>query len=132
MKIIKPFIPYRWNRPKLFFKNISYLLAWVKNIPIRGLQGYCDDDLWGFSLYLSDILINGLTEFKDKEMGYPCKEDEDPEEAQKRWDEVLDEMIEGFKASRELSEEYPEDPEKKRKFNRAMELFHEYFFSLWI
>ena len=111
--------------------NIEEIFYWVKNIFIRGLKGYCDADIWNFYDYFSDIVSNGLTELKEKSSGYPCMEGENVEDAKMKWEQILDDIIIGFQIAKTLKDEYPEDKERREKFDEAMMLFHEHFFSFW-
>ena len=128
--IIKPYFTYNWYSI-YFYKNIFEIVQWLKDIIVRGLKGYCNTDLWEFYDYLSDIISNGLIDLKEQQHGCPCKIGQDLNEAEKEWDKVLDEIIEGFQAVKILADEYPEDVTRRKKFNKAMKLLHEHFFELW-
>ena len=118
--------------------NLEEICNFIQNFLTRGLYGWCNRDIWNFDTYLLDIIIGGLKELKKIKHGYPCKcnvmsEDFDPEKCtcSDRWDEVLYRIVEGFEAGKNLYDEYPENPEDRKKFDKAMQLFYDYFFNLW-
>lgn len=107
------------------FKEIKWFIQ-------RGRRGWADCDVWDFDSYLSAIIQEGVTKLKKDHSGVPMKLGDTPE----KWDEILQEIIDGFEAYRKASENHyhPSEGEGKalyKKFYRAMDLFEEYFGSLW-
>jgi hypothetical protein len=141
-----------------FFENIREVYRWLRNLVIRGLYGYCRRDTWGFDYYLADVIVGGLKILKKEKHGHPCdchKHDFTEEcKCAEKWDEALDEMIEGFEAAKRVGEdEYfktisPDFPNKdatrkevrqwikaseedQKLFKKKMKVFIDNFFHLW-
>jgi len=116
----------------------------------RGRNGYAESDFWDFDLYLIDIIIAGVDYLKKNGHGCP-NEFYDSKKVNNecdKWKFTLNEIIEGFKAGKEIIEHKTSlwkkengyykivfDTEKAKlltkKFDRGMELFSKYFFNLW-
>lgn len=104
----------------------------------RADRGWSEYDFWNFHGYHSWMMISVLERFKTG-MGYPV---DDRVKSMEDWIEVLDEMIEGFKASldlidmvsydRKIHKSYKEWEEPLRaKYERGMDLFRIYYLTLW-
>lgn len=104
----------------------------------RKAKGYSEFDFWNFHNYHSWMMISVLEDFK-KGMGHPV---DDQIKSMEDWIAILDEMIEGFKASLEIS--YMDTYDRKihgswsewekplrEKYERGMELLSKYYFALW-
>lgn len=89
---------YNWKYPfhslKLFIGDFCRDMKYFFQ---RGSRGYSDRDIWSFDYYLSKVICNGLKKLKKDCHGYP-EELKTPE----KWDKVLQVMIEGFEAAKEL------------------------------
>ena len=86
----------RWfYSPQSFWENICATFRWIKHCRQRAFRGWADCDVWGFDYYLTQVIVSGLQHLKRTHHTY-CTDT--PEE----WDEVLDIMIEGFKASDQI------------------------------
>jgi hypothetical protein len=120
-------IKYAWQRVfKGYDERISWELDWylAKMIP----------------LWISDIRhakVPGVpTSFFDK---YPHDEnynysEDDEKKAFEEWNSILIEIENGFKDYLKLDETDFHDPERKnmeKRFNRAFDLFRQYFSDLW-
>lgn len=112
------------NHPILsFFENFYYELRRKKDIPRdtynkikwfiqRGKRGYADCDIWNFSGYLSNILVNGLKELKDQVHGHPISIDcshhtvdiEGESKGTKKWKKIIDKMIWTFEVTNKILE----------------------------
>lgn len=101
----------------------------------RADKGWSEYDFWNFHDYHSWMMISVLERFKTG-VGYPGGITWD------EWTGILDEMIEGFKASLEMSNMDTYDPKIHKsytewedplrvKYERGMELFSKYYLSLW-
>ena len=106
----------------------------------RGYRGWADEDIWSFDYYLSTIIIEGLAYLKRHQNTLPTYQPlgkETMEAAQKRWDSILDKIINAFKYAKMYingdecitptiwEEKYEKD------YEEGMNLFKEHFFSLW-
>ena len=152
MKIIGLSFPYRWRydwkdykrNPFKYtkytignaFRNLRAIPSWIEDFIERGLKGYSKRDAWSLFTYIAMIIEGGLRELKENKHGYPCYcylDDKIIAEydcnCEEKWDEILEEMIEGF--SRVDDDEFMLSSTGKQKFDHAMELFHEHFFGLW-
>lgn len=80
----------------------------------RAYRGWSDEDCWGFSSYISDVIIGGLKWLKENKHGYPvcCEEDvenyvyskESEERSIKKWDEILDTIIWTFETTKKIQD----------------------------
>lgn len=104
----------------------------------RADQGWSEYDFWNFHDYHSWMMISVLERFKTG-VGYPVN---DRVKSMEDWVAVLDEMIEGFKAALEMSNMETYDPKIHKsykewedplrvKYERGMDLFREYYLTLW-
>jgi len=122
------------------FRNIKYFIQ-------RGRRGYSDEDLWGFNDYLCKIIPPALRHLKN---GTGCPGDLWDGKAKNdechKWDEILEEMAQGFEATEEIGNPKMMWVEKdkweqevdvlkykqlNKKYNRGMDLFKKYFMNLW-
>lgn len=126
---------YYWLKAKLF--NLLDLPGRIRCYFQRANRGYADSDLWNFDYYLATIIIEGLEKLKKNQHILPTWElSTEPEEvAQKRWNDIMDQMIVAFKYAKLYidMEIPPKEWEEKYKpdYDKGMELFKEHFFSLW-
>lgn len=92
----------------------------------RKKRGWDDTETWNLDHSIAEFLVPRLKRFKKLNNGFPCGLT--PE----GWDEILDQMIEGFQAKIDsdgvFGDEYTGLHEK---IERALELFKEHFHSLW-
>ena len=79
--------PHSWQYPINWFRNISQVPDTVKEFIQRGRYGVAPSDCWNLDGYLCNIMQNGLRQYKEKNIGYPCNLT--PEE----WDNVIDRML---------------------------------------
>lgn len=155
---------WKEKHPILFFiREIYYwcyrnlnLMDWYREIKYflqRIFRGYSDRDLWGMNTYLGNHILKNLKAFRSmKRFGYPAcfyKEESTHGDAEKKWNKILNEMIEGWEYittetyDTEIWKKYFERKEityeqyiKESKIlydiaeKKAM-LFVKYFNSLW-
>lgn len=104
----------------------------------RADKGWSEYDFWNFHDYHSWMMISVLERFKTG-MGYPV---DDRVKSMEDWIEVLDEMIEGFKAALDMTEMTTYDPKihksykeweepLRKTYERGMDLFRQYYLTLW-
>lgn len=70
-----------WSNIKYFFR--SFRRAWQ-----RVIRGYSDSDLWNLDIYLSNLMITSLTQFRTETLGYPGYMNSEEE-----WYAILDKII---------------------------------------
>ncbi len=99
----------------------------VKGFWQRGTRGYADYDVWNFDHYLAGVIAGGVQKLRDTSIGYPCAFGEDSEEAQRKYNEALDEIVRGFK----LWAEDDDYNETEDKLNKSLEVFSKWFVTLW-
>lgn len=131
--------------------NLCHIFRWLKWCWQRAFRGWADCDWWSMDYYLVQTILPMLKALKENTISYPgsCPTPE-------RWDELLDEMIEGFEAAKRVCEDeyYIEvsgdsieainnatsDEVKQwgkmsvadqKLFKKKMKIFMEYFFNLW-
>jgi len=131
-----------FSKLKNFFRQIKW--AWQ-----RVFQGWDNRVTWDIGYYLAENMPDWLEKLKEDKAGIPISmfteeelsdssghiSDEAEEQARKRWDDVLTEIIIGFEAAESIiNYEFDEDYDEETaylEFNRGMDLFKEHFFSLW-
>jgi hypothetical protein len=97
----------------------------------RGYRGYSDRDVWSIDWFLTGIMPKMLRQLKQTSHGHPIGM------GPKLWRNKLEKMAQTFEIGR-MIEEYDFDPRDryacdklKRVFERRMQDFVKYFFSLW-
>ncbi len=74
----------------------------------RVFRGWDDRVIWSIDMYLARMMPVWLRQLKSQKHGVPPLvfhgDDVDLEESEKLWEEILDEMIEGFEAARRIHE----------------------------
>ena len=125
------------------FDEIKYFIE-------RGRKGYSSRDLWSFSDFLCEIIPDAVRKLKKKSFGCSSElydKSRINDECHK-WKKILEEIAQGFEAGKSIldlkyfkhekkGEYYTHeiDEEKSKllaqKYERGMELFKRYFFSLW-
>lgn len=124
-----PWRVFCWSWWKHSFNPLRYWNAFVYFWQ-RGTRGYADCDIWSLDMYLSQWLPSALNSMKGGP--YPIRRGM----TSKRWDEILDKMVEGFKAAYLLSNmEYDsstdEESQLKKQEEVGLKLFARHFGSLW-
>lgn len=138
---------------RTFFENIGYCLSRYWNYPgdlcteikwfvQRGTRGYSDSDVWCVGEFVSKVLPPMLKQLKETKHGIPSnmfnKEDsfdkhgnaiEDVDMlAEKRWDEILNNIIWTFETSNKIIHRdwiYIEDERKRTKQSKFFEGLNE-------
>lgn len=100
---MKIFNVYWWIRIFGFPMNLYREIKWFIQ---RGKRGFSDRDVWSIDWYLGEILPKMLKQLKKTQTILPTWEyGNEPEEvAQKRWNNILDNMIYTFETEHKLSE----------------------------
>jgi len=124
--------------------KIQDLYYKVKYFIQRGKRGWADCDVWDLDHYICDLMIQTLTHLKTITNGCPPELfDKNATNQSWKWEKILDEIIEGFNAGKEIIDEKNifnieniEDYQKEykyllKKFNKGIELLKQYFFYLW-
>jgi len=123
-----------------YFIDIPYHIDRIKWFIQRGRRGYSDCDVWDLYAYLLDVLIPSLEQLQRTKHSYPYYLGENEDDAMQKWTNELQEIIDGFKAAKEMGDPMmgveKKDYEKRYKelveiFNNGMELFRKRFFQLW-
>jgi len=88
---------YYWCWRNLNFKDYYREVKWFMQ---RGFRGYSDRDLWSISCFFNGTVLKGLRAFKKRDRsGFPaflCNDDTTHEQADIKWEKILDDMIEGL------------------------------------
>ena len=102
----------------------------------RGRKGYTREDLWSFDNFLSNLIANGLTEFKENCHGYPSKD-----MTWEEWMSTLDEMIDCFREQTRSMENLTGENLvgawrkrhecQKEKLHRGLQLLERFWYDLW-
>lgn len=121
----------------------------IKRFCQRGYRGYANADTWSFDGYLADVIINGLSYFRDNLHGFPADFKDE-----KEWIAVIDKIIYTFKLEREVIDNDVVIPKnlkeylkykktfdgtcikvltavEHKKYEEGWKLFKKYFRGLW-
>ena len=115
-------IPFAWYEVMYQIKSNRQLLD----------RGYTDSDVWGYSIANARRQVLILTQFKDNKAGYPDGMTE------KKWNKILDEIIDGFQSVIDRDEYLFTSKDYKKelryfdkRWKKGMALYVEYYFNLW-
>ena len=118
---------------KVNMKSYS-LNEWNDKMTKKEKDLHTDSDLWSLDHTLSELILPLLKRFKAmKRHAYPVTElveigVDDEKAMAKKWESVLDEMIEGFESH--LSGD-DLDQERNLKVKKGLQLFADYYQDLW-
>jgi hypothetical protein len=129
-------VTHPWEILRFWKREIKY--AWQ-----RAFRGWDDNAVWGIDIYLSVLIPKLVRELKTLELkglpqavfeGLPYENEktysyseENEKIASERWNNILEEIAQGFEAYNEASNL---DDEAIKKFERAFDLFRLHFGSL--
>lgn len=133
------------SHPWIFFKWFYDRVKWAWQ---RVFIGYDERVIWSVDFYLSKMIPVWLEKLKTDKHGVPSSMFEDSdwdfensvlldgsmERATARYNEILNEIIEGFKLYENLDWKNPEDNDydwMSQKFENGFDLFREYFGTFW-
>jgi hypothetical protein len=94
---------------------------WVQ----RARRGWAIEDTFSFDEYLARVIVEGLTELRNRDLAHPGGL------TMEEWRAVLDEIIIGFKTFLDEEKRFSNDPAVREKMDRGWELFREWFPALW-
>lgn len=103
-------------------------------------RGWSDMDLWDLDCAFAEFIVPRLRELKKKKDGIPCvcfsdnytgNEKGEREKAKKKWNGIIDTMINGFAYILTDDYRYLTDEKKQEKIEPALENFKVYFGNLW-
>lgn len=126
-----------------FFYRIGEIPREIKWFFQRGKNGYAECDVWSLCNYLEEWLPKAIRDLKENISGCPSElyDKENKGKECERWENILEKIIQGFEASRSLSNldfftednkiDKKKEEELNRKFNEGMKLFAKYFNNLW-
>lgn len=87
----------------------------------RETRGFDDTETWDLQSTIADFLVPRLERFKELNCGYP------PEMSMKKWENILQTMIDGFKEMQRIDE----DDFDQKKVKRGLKMFKKWYFDLW-
>jgi hypothetical protein len=138
---------YALSHPWIILNELNSQMFWAWQ---RVFKGYDDRIVWGIDSYLSEHIPLWIRELKEKKHGIPtqcflpedwdnikCEYKNGAEEiAQEKFDNILNQIAEGFEAYKRIEQEclWIDDPEYKEltdRYNKGFDLFKEYFGNLW-
>jgi hypothetical protein len=128
---------YDWFRhrlPHILRHELRYKLLQPKYFYQRGRRGWADCDAWSICDYMPDVMIGMISRMTDGGIiGAPLFEEDNFEANQKKWEEILLAIADGFHAAKEINDyNYSKhNDEVWQRFYRGMNLYKKYFFSLW-
>jgi len=126
----KIWIWLRYRLPHLIKYAPSGNYRKIKWFIQRGKRGWADVDAWDINDYITSIMIGMLSRMLEGGLlSYPDRIS--PEE----WESILKQMLEGFQIAQQiLSHDYQVGEDFKEKtavFHQGMDLFKQWYFSLW-
>jgi len=126
MKSIFGYTPsYILLRPWKLLEELFRHLKWAWQ---RVYRGWDDTVVWSIDYYLAQYMPIWLRKLKEDKKGIPIGMSEE------EWDIVLYKITTGFEVAYKIIEmDYDEHGQEiaYKKFEEGMDLFKEYFFSLW-
>lgn len=136
MKIKKRRIAFRglgYNKKYLLYHPwviVDHYLSQFRYFIQRGLYGYADEDWWSLDGYLEQWMPSALKHLKYGH-GYPGIGSAN---TYKKWQLIVQKMIDGFEAGYYLSENFPSKNRFEILFSKQKEglkLFIKHFNDLW-
>ncbi len=108
-------------------KYVIELIDEVRYFIQRGKRGYSDRDVWSIDYYLAHWMPEALKQLERTKHGTPIGM------TPKGWSTRLRIIREGFEAVKELGDtpNHERYQELKRKMDKGLKLFGEYFLNLW-
>ena len=99
----------------------------------RQTRGWDDSETWALEHTIAKFIAPRLKSFKELNCGVPGGVFSGTiEEQSERWNEVLDQMIFAFEFVADEDRYFgPFDKEENRRVEKGLDLFREYFRSLW-
>ena len=130
----------------IWWNKITDLKWQIPTIIQRARYGVGMADWWNFDGYLCNVILRGLNQLKKYKHGIPTDiydkyknkkgltQKQKDKLAVKEWNTILDIMIRGFEVGKEIVEGnyYGQKlRDKIYEFERGMDYFKKYYFSLW-
>jgi len=116
---------FRYKIPAVY-SNYKYEIRMMYQLITKG---YNNRQIYEFKSEMAELHIKLLTEFNKTKCGYPSGLND------VKWTEILDTIIDGFKAQQELNDmwEYDKKLEAKllKRWNKGMELYTKWYGNLW-
>lgn len=105
----------------------------------RRTRGFDDRELWSLDYTIAKFVYPRLRAFREQSPVTPCisinpeqaPTKEEWAAADKEWDAIMDEMVEGFRLMAEESACWDGDPVSLAKVDQSLDLFREWFHGLW-
>jgi len=118
---------YLFTHPSEFPKNWWYHLKWFCQ---RRIKGYDNRELWSLDYSVARFMLPRLKEFRKRTCGYPAAFSKDYGNGQGEggWDNVIGEIIWALEYG---LDKYEWSKENDQRFEKAMQLFGQYFWALW-
>lgn len=142
-----------WRIKNIPDNIVEIFYYYPKSLLQRAFRGWADRDIWSLDSHLLIILPQMIEHLKKHSHGYPGVDEASTPE---KWNNILDQMIEGFEAGKKVldddyvdqiqpkwfengekltSETLQKSMEENLKdqdlFHERMKLFDRWFFSLW-
>jgi hypothetical protein len=133
---------YVLTHPWEFFEECWRQVRWAWQ---RIFRKYDDRVIWNIDCFLTEMLPIWIRQLKRNKDGIPRimweegmtpidenynYSEEDNEIARLKWENILDNIAEGFEAGRKI-QDWESTEELVKKFDEGFDLFKKYFFDLW-
>lgn len=130
--------------PLRFMNNVLRFPDKLQHYWQRITKGYSYEDVWSIDYFIDSWLPEAIRDLKRVSNGVPgpLTIDKDGKDvpmdiAVKNWNQVLDDVADGFEAHRKLDymdynlDNKQERKELERKFNKGIKLFAKYYGCFW-
>ena len=134
-------LEYYLLHPHVFIRDVYDSIKWFIQ---RGSRGYADCDVWSLDWYLTSFMPQALRDLKKQLHGTPVidtgrildSNDYNDIEALtiEEWSATLERLAQTFEAARKVQDlDYPynEIEAAQERVKKGLDMFNEYFFSLW-
>ncbi len=123
----KWYLTHPWEICEEFYSEIKYFLQ-------RGWRGYADCDVWGFDLYLTELMADGL-KILSEGIGYPGQGEMN---TAKRWERALklnakrfQDVIDYEEVGWETDKNYKKRMKVYKEQKEALKFIVKWFNNLW-
>lgn len=116
-------IYYLIDKPfDMYTSIVSGIIHWEQ----RRVRGWDDSEVWSLDNTFAKFIYPRLIKLKEVTNGYPA------DLTEKKWDKILDKMVEGFKIMADDESYYELTVGKKdKKITEALNLFSKHCRDLW-
>jgi hypothetical protein len=131
----KKWFQFGLGSPRILYKRLRSTYQPIFHTRMmwqRAQRGWSIQDAWSFNHYLTDVIIGGVGQLLENQLGYPSTTLEDGTEmTMEKWSRILEEIITGMKAAKVREDEWKWEPGGEEAFNLAMDHLKKWWQALW-